>query len=242
VRKPGSIDLGLEAGWVPYLGESQRRVGFDGTRVEDLNKTPVYGRPRVTVGLPAGFSAEVGWVPPIEVNGSKANLLDAALERPFLETDLWSLGLRLYGQVGHASGDYTCPKDVARQAPGSAGNPDACNQSSNDIATLNHAGAAVTGGVKLAGGATLHFAGGGTYNDVQFQIHAVTGGAPDNTLLITHGWTGWVAAGAGLPLGKRTSVAVEAFYSPLSVRRPPSQNTQNDGLFNVRALLKFHLF
>ncbi len=242
VRKPGSLDLGLEAGWIPYLSESQRTVGFNGTKVEDLNRFPVYGRPRVFLGLPGGITAEAGWVPPIEIKGSKANLLDMALERPFIDKAPWTVGLRLYGQVGHGEGDYTCPEDAASQPPGSAGNPYKCDEASHDIATLDYAGAALTAGVKLGGGATLHFAGGGTYNDVQFQTHAITGGVPDNTLLITHGWTGWVAAGATLALGARTSVAFEGFYSPLSVRRPPSTDTQNDGLFNVRAMLKFGLF
>ena len=75
-----------------------------------------------------------------------------------------------------------------------------------------------------------------------FQVGAVENGKPDNTRLTTHGWTGWAAAGAGWPLGRRASIAVEAFYSPLIVRRPPRQDTQNDGLFNVRALLRYQVF
>ncbi len=242
LRKLGWIDIGLEAGWVPYLSESQRRVGFDGTKVEDLNRTPLFGRPRILLGLPGGFSAEVGWVPPIEINGSKSNLLDLALERPILVKETWALGLRAYGQVGHSEGDYTCPADVASQPPGSPGNPYSCNQPSNDIATLNNVGAALTAGLKVGDRVTLHLAGGGTYNDVQFQTHAVTGGVPDNTLLITHGWTGWVAGGGSLALCERLSVALELFYSPLGVVRPPSVETQNDGLFNVRGMLKYRLF
>src|SRR5664280_1223561 len=38
-RKPGSVDFGLEGGWIPHLSNSQRRVGFDGTALEDLNKS-----------------------------------------------------------------------------------------------------------------------------------------------------------------------------------------------------------
>jgi opacity protein-like surface antigen len=242
LRRPGSIDLGFEAGWVPYLSESQRRVGFEGTKVEDLNRTPIFGRPRLLVGLPAGFSAEVGWVPPIEINGSKSNLLDMAVERPVFEKEPWSLGLRVYGQIGHSEGDFTCPADVASQPPGSPANPYDCNATSNDIVTLNNIGAALTAGLKVGDRVTLHLSGGGTYNDVQFQTHAVTDGVPDNTLLITHGWTGWVAGGASLNLCERLSVALELFYSPLGVVRPPSQETQNDGLFNVRGLLKYRLF
>lgn len=242
VREAGSIDFGLEGGWIPSLSESERRVGFRGTEVEDLNKTAVFGRPRLTVGLPGGFSVEAAWVPPIVVNGGKANLFAAAIERPFVVADPWALGFRLYGQLGHSKGDYTCSEDVVAQPPGSSGNPKSCDVRSTDSATLNNVGAALTGGVKIGGGGAVHFAVGGTYNDLVFQVGAYTaGGVPDNTRLATHGWTGWVAAGAGWPLGKAASIAAEAYYSPLLVRRPPDTDTQNDGLFNVRALVRFHL-
>jgi hypothetical protein len=241
LREAGSIDFSLEGGWIPSLSESQRRVGFEGTTVEDLNRSPLFGRPRLIVGLPAGFSVEGAWVPPVGINGQRANLLDAALERPFVVTDSLSLGFRLYGQLGHSKGDFTCPSDVVSQPPGSSGNPKGCDAGSKDSATLNNGGLALTGGVKLGGGGALHFAVGGTYNDLVFQVGAVTNGTPDNTRLATHGWTGWVAAGAGWPLGKGASFAAEAFYSPLSVVRPPQQMAQNDGLFNVRAVLRFHI-
>jgi hypothetical protein len=241
VREAGSIDFGLEGGWIPHLSESERRVGFRGTALEDLNKTPLFGRPRLTVGLPAGFSVEAAWVPPIVVNGGEASLFAAALERPFVVGTPWALGFRLYGQLGHAKGDFTCPEDVVAQPPGSSGNPQSCDARSADSATLNNAGAALTGGVKVAGGGTVHFAIGGQYNDLVFQVGAHTAGVADNTRLATHGWTGWVAAGAGWPLGKAASIAAEAYYSPLLVRRPPDTDTQNDGLFNVRALVRFHL-
>jgi hypothetical protein len=240
-RKPGSVDFGLEGGWIPHLSNSQRRVGFDGTALEDLNKSPVFGRPRLAIGLPGGLSAELGWVPPVEINGQKSNLLAGALEGPFLEQGPWTLGLRVYGQIGHATGDFTCSKSVASQPPGSNGNPRGCDGTSEDTATLNNVGAALTGGVKIGGGGALHFAGGATYNDLAFQAGAVEDGKPDNTRLTAHGWTGWVTAGAGWPLGRRLGFAVEAFYSPLMVRRP-GQGTQNDGLFNVRALLRYQVF
>jgi hypothetical protein len=241
VREAGSIDFGLEAGWIPRLSESKRRVGFGGTELEDLNKTAVFGRPRLTVGLPGGFSAEAAWVPPVTINGGKANLFAAAIERPFVVADPWALGLRLYGQLGHSKGDYTCSEDVIAHPPGSPGNPKSCDARSQDSATLNNVGAALTGGVKVGGGGAVHFAVGGTYNDLVFQIGAYTAGVADNTRLATHGWTGWVAAGAGFPLGKAASIAAEAYYSPLLVRRPPDTDTRNDGLFNVRALVRVHL-
>src|SRR5690348_960749 len=39
-RRRGDFDLGLEADSIPYLSTEQRTVGFHGTKVEDLNRSP----------------------------------------------------------------------------------------------------------------------------------------------------------------------------------------------------------
>lgn len=240
-RAPGTVEIALEGGWVPYLTDTERTVGFEGTKVEDLNKTPLTARPRLLVGLPAGFAVEAGWLPPIRIHGTQTNLFDAAIEKAFFDKPGGSLGLRLYGQIGHAYGDYTCPADVVRSRPGTPGNPYGCDARSTDVANLNYAGAALTGGIKVAPGVAVHLAGGATYNDLQFQVGAYWNGTADNTLLTTHGWTGWGAAGVDVALGATASFSAEAFYSPLTVVRPPSTSSQNDGLFNVRGLVTVHL-
>lgn len=55
-RKPGSLELALEGGWVPSLSDEEQRTAFDGRTRDDLNKTSVFGRPRLTIGLPNKFS------------------------------------------------------------------------------------------------------------------------------------------------------------------------------------------
>jgi len=81
-REPWSFAVGLELDTIPHLDEDQRRVGFGGAKVEDLNRLPVFFRPRLTIGLPAKISLDVAWVPPVEVEGVKSNLFAVALERP----------------------------------------------------------------------------------------------------------------------------------------------------------------
>ena len=47
----GTIDLGFEGGFVPQLSEEQRRIGFNGTKLENLNRSRFFGRVRGHIGL-----------------------------------------------------------------------------------------------------------------------------------------------------------------------------------------------
>jgi hypothetical protein len=239
--EPWTVDLTFELDWVPYLSEEERRVGFGGTKVEDLNKLPVFARPRVLVGLPAGFAAELSWVPPVEVSGVEANLLAAAVERPLLDTATWSLGLRAYGQLGEVTGDFTCPEDAASYPPGSEQNPYGCEAPSSDTSTLDYWGVAVTAGRRVGESGDLHFALGATANDLEFQVDAITYGFHDRSHLVTDGWTYWATAGGGWWLSENLWLGGELYYSPLEVVRPPETESQNDALFNVRAGLRYRL-
>ena len=118
---PGALELGLEAGWVPSLSEEQRRVGFGGTKVEDLNRTPAIGRPRLTVGLPGGFALTGAWIPPVEIDDVETNLFALGLARELWAGDRSRGGVRLYGQTGTVDlaffGETTTFRSLSRQAP-----------------------------------------------------------------------------------------------------------------------------
>ena len=126
------------------LSPDQRRVGFNGTKEEDLNKAPVFVRLRVTVGLPHRFSVIVAAVPPIRAFGMKPKLLAFGVGRPVYESDRWTVGLQGYGQVGSADAAFTCPPKVLSFAPGSAENSYGCQAESSDTATLRYAGGEVS--------------------------------------------------------------------------------------------------
>ena len=79
---PGAVDLEFELGWIPSLSEEQRRVGFVGNKVEDLNRNDLFARLRVRFGLPRDFSILVGLTPPVERNGVTPTLIVLAVERP----------------------------------------------------------------------------------------------------------------------------------------------------------------
>src|ERR1051326_2856224 len=70
----GSITVGFELGWMPELDAGQRRVGFYGTKIEDLSKAPIFARPVVRVGLPWKFTAIAAAPVPASVFGVKPRL------------------------------------------------------------------------------------------------------------------------------------------------------------------------
>ncbi len=240
VREPWSISIGLELDVIPRLDEDQRRVGFGGVKVEDLNRLPAFVRPRVTIGLPARWSLDLAWVPPLEVRRVTSNLFALGFERPVFASEPWTLGIRFYGQIGTVKSDFTCSEEDASYPPGSPDNIWGCLAPSEDEVTLNHLGAAFTGGYRVRG-TDFHWGLAATYMDMEFQVDALLFELVDRTLLRADGWTWSFNGGASWSLGRRTSLAVELFYSPLGVVRPPSTSTDNDPLLNLRSMLRFEL-
>jgi hypothetical protein len=239
-RGKWGFSVGLELDSIPQLSEDQRRIGFGGIKVEDINRLPAIFRPRVTVGLPAEFSLDVAWVPPVELRGVKSNLFAIGLERPVATAGPWTLGIRLYGQLGKIEGDFTCSEDEASFPPGSPGNIWGCEAPSEDELTLNYVGVAFTGGYGFKK-TDFHWGLAANSMDMEFQVGAVTYGLIDRSLLLADGWTWSFNGGASWSLGGRYTLSAEVFYSPLSVVRPPSTTQENDPLINLRTMLRIDL-
>ncbi len=241
VREPWSLDLDLELSWIPRLDQDQRRVGFNGTKVEDLNRVPAVVRPRLAVWLPGRLLAELAWVPPIEVDGMTTNLVSLGLGARLVERPRWGLGLRAFAQWGQSEGDLTCTAREAAIPPGDPGNAFGCEAPSNDTATLDHAGLELVGAWRPRGpgGLAFHLGLARVRHDLEFQVDALTYGFRDRTRLTTEGWTTSFTAGVSAPVGDRVEVTVEAYYVPLDVRRGPGAPPESEPLINVRALLRY---
>ncbi len=237
----GSLELALEGGWIPSLSEDERRVGFYGTKVEDLNKTSVFGRPRLSVGLPAAFTLTLAWAPPIELGGAEPNLYALALGRPLVERQWWRLGARLYAQGGTVKGDFTCSEDDAAGGDDAIANPFGCERPSEDEATLRAYGAELSAAWKASERLEPYAALTGTYLDPEFQVDAFYSGIHDRTLQTTDGTTWAVTAGIAWARSERLRLVVEAFYSPLTLVRTPGAEEENQDLFNLRVLLGYRL-
>ena len=55
----GQFRIATEISSIPRLSEEQQKVGFNGVKDEDLNKSPIFGRLRLSVGLKWNTTAEI---------------------------------------------------------------------------------------------------------------------------------------------------------------------------------------
>lgn len=242
-RRPGSVEVAFEATSVPHLDQEQRTVGFGGRKEEDLNRAPVYGRGRVTVGLPRRFALTFGWSPPVDIDGVEANLISLAIEKVLLQREPWALGLRVFGQVGEAEGDLTCSEEDARFAPGSDQNLFGCEAPSEDEVQLDYYGLELTAYRQLQslGRARWHFGVTVQHLDLEFQVNARTFGFLDRTRQLADGETFSVSTGATWAFGEKVHGGAELFYSPLDVQRLGETSASDDGVLNLRFMLRYRL-
>ncbi len=239
----GSVELGFEVLQVPHLDTRQRTVGFNGQKEEDLNRTPVVGRLRATLGLPADIALTIGWVPPVEVDGARPDLWSLAIARPFWQTEQSSYGWRLHGQRGEVTGSLTCTEGDIANPVGAPGNVFGCEALSDDATSFDYYGLELVGAHRLVRSDRLWLHYGASYQelDLEFQVNARTFGVQDNTLLLADGSTWSLSLGVTAKASERAHVSLEAFWSPLDVVRSKSGPLESDDVFNLRGLLRVKL-
>lgn len=240
---PGDVRLAAEMSSIPRLNEDQQRVGFGGFKAEDLNKSPLFGRARVGIGLPWEVMLELAWTPPLEIDGAKPQgLWGVALSRPLLSVSNWRLGLRAFAQQGEVSADVTCSADVAAQAPGSAGNPLSCLAPSNDILTMDHYGAElILSWDDRRQPWQPYLAVASTRMDPFTEVNALVLGAVDRSTIDSKGTTTTFSAGVGYRLSERWRVALATSYTPLDAQRPTDNASGQDNFWNVRLGLSWDI-
>jgi hypothetical protein len=237
--RPWSVELGAESGWIPALNAGQRRIGFNGTKEENVNRTPAYARPRVTVGLPAQVSLDVGYIPPIRLGGIRPNHLAWSLGRPIVSRSSWRVGGRVLGQVGNLSGDITCDKNTVAAGRDPVRNPFMCEAPSNDQLRVRAVGLELGGAVKAGKRLEPYVTVGWNYFKGEFQTDARYSGLHDRTLLTTSGPMFHLSAGVGYHISERIRIEASSFYTPLQVSRQGVR--VGDGLFNLRLSVRYRI-
>lgn len=235
---PWRWSIAADLGSVPRLSDAQRRVGFGGAKDEDLNKSPAFGRLRLSLALPEEWEAELGYTPPLEIGGARPrNVVALALGRRVLAWETGMLSIRALGQAGRVTGDITCPAAVAAASDPSL-NPFDCRAPSKDTFTVNYYGVDATLASRV-GGWTWHAGAGVSRTRLAVQVDALVDSIRDRSRLTSNGILAWFTLGARVELDARWSIAGEFLYVPLDVRRPPEYELERDPLKSVRVQVRY---
>lgn len=235
---PGRWQVAAELGEVLHLDADQRSVGFNGTKAEDLNKSPVFGRVRGWIGLPGGFVAELGWTPPLTIDGARPrDIFAAAVGRRVVDAYGYTVSLRAFGQHGAVTGDITCPAALAG-VQDFVLNPYGCEAPSRDTLQANYYGLEATF-AHMGGAWTWHATGGLVRMENEVQVDALTYGFRDRSRLVSRDDVPYLAAGLGYDLSPSWHVGAEVLYVPLMVLRDPNGSSDNDPLLSFRLQLAY---
>jgi opacity protein-like surface antigen len=242
-RAAGSLDLGFEGGYVPQLSDEERRIGFNGTKLEDVNKTSFFGRIRGSVGLGKGLALELGYTPPVEMGGATPNIFALALGRPFDLSPSWRLGVRGYGQIGTIEADITCSADEVAAGDDLQQNPFQCVEPSQDESHQKVIGLELVAGYDGKSRFKPYVGLGINYMDLEFDVNALysDGQVEDHNVQLTSGTTVSTTAGLTFAASERWRVTAELFYSWLSIVRPPATESANEGFLNGRVFVSYRV-
>jgi opacity protein-like surface antigen len=214
---------------------------FNGTTPQDLNKAPVFMRPRVAIGWPGRMTVVAGIDPPLKAFGVTPRLVAVGIEGVIYDEGAWRFNWRAHGQTGSVTAAVTCPSGVLPFPPGSAANPAGCTAESADVTTLRYAGVELQVARRIGRRVLPHVAAGANYVDNVFQTNAQTFGEPDRTRLRASGVAFAASAGIGYALSQRLAVSADVFYAPLTVRRTPSSPISLDPMINGRILVSYRV-
>jgi len=232
----GAVETAIEVATVPSLSTEERRLGFVGTKVEDIDRPTAFGRLRWRFGLPRGWILGLGVVPPIRLEGLEPRIISINLGRRLFGSARLRLAARAVAQHAEIRGDITCSAADVAAGDDPAANPFRCEQRSHDTVTLDTGGFELTATAVRSGhvepyvGIAIHRL------DASFQVDARYAGLRDRTRLDTAGWLGWATVGAGRVWSSGWRAAGEVQYAPLSFRRP-GEAASNRSVANFRLLV-----
>jgi hypothetical protein len=212
---PGRLRIGLEATYLPSISEEIRtpttcRPGKGPENTDLLFAIP---RPRISLSLPLGLVIEGSWIPPVRLNGVKANLVALSLQRAFqLRRSGAVIALRLHGTGGLIRAPVVCNDDALRDPTSE------CFQGtrSDDRYHPNTFGAEATLAWAFANGRLRPFLGGGVnVLHPRFQVHFTNQfGSTDTRKVKVDLTRGVVFGGASWQPAGRVTLSGEIYGAP----------------------------
>lgn len=234
--RPAQWRLSGEVGSIPTLSEEQQKVGFGGFKNEDLNKSPVFGRLRASVGIIWDITAEIAYTPPINIDGAQpTGLWGAALSRPLINRDHWGVGVRVFAQQGQVRADVTCSAEVAQAPTFTADNPFGCIAPSKDRLTLDHHGAEVMLSIDQGPFGVEPWVGLAVARMTPtVQVDARLQSGLERYTLRSQGTTKTLSFGLGYSINTQWRAHVASSYTPLDAKRPTNNTAGRDDFWNLR--------
>jgi len=157
----GAIRLGGEMIPVPSPNPSLQHPEYCyANTTNNTRLASIFGRPRLTIGLPAGLAIEGSYLPNVTVSAAEANLVSAALTytKSFIANRL-ALAARLDGTTGRVRGAITCPQRSLQTRDQNI--PCYGSEPSRDSFDPNSVGFEAALGARVAAGRLALYAGGG---------------------------------------------------------------------------------
>jgi len=175
VLPSASIRLGAEGEYIPKPDPAIERTGLCFTqKSEHTSLSPVFGRPRLTLGGPFGFALELAYLPPVTIARATPNLFSYAVSHSHHfafgpAASGTTLSLRLHGTFGNVKGAITCPRSSLQQSDPSA--PCYGTSPSKDTFHPDMFGGEAAIGIAPGAGSWSWYAGGGANRiDPHFQV------------------------------------------------------------------------
>jgi hypothetical protein len=186
VLPPASLRIGLEGEYIPKPDNAIEQTGVCFTqKSEHTSLSPVFGRPRITIGVPFGFALEAAYLPPVTIARATPNLFSFALSNAHHYSVGGARGttlmLRVHGTFGNVKGAITCPESQLQQT--SPSQPCFGTNPSKDTFHPDMFGGEVSAGFAPGDGGISFYGGlGANRIDPHFQVGFTNGnGDVDNT-------------------------------------------------------------
>jgi hypothetical protein len=175
VMRPASIRVGFEGEYIPKPDRAIEQTGACFTqKSEQTSLSPVFGRPRITVGGPFGLALEAAYLPPVTIAKATPNLFSFAISKAHhfamgpVSTGT-TVMVRGHGTFGNVKGAITCPRSSLQQT--SATSPCFGTSPSKDTFHPNMYGGELAVGISPAAGNLSFYLGGGANRiDPHFQV------------------------------------------------------------------------
>ena len=215
----GAVELGAEALPVPSPNSALAHPDYCYQYTTNNTKlAPVFGRPRLLIGLPWAFTAEASYLPPIDVADARATVGSVALSRvqalSMLDPRL-SFLLRVHATAGDIGGPITCPRASLQTTD--AGAPCYGTAPSHDHFDPRSLGVEAALGV-TAGRVALYAGGGSTWERPHFQAGFTDGaGNRDQTTVDVALVRATAFGGASIYLKDRLELSAQLYAIPRDV-------------------------